>query len=109
LKQRDPSLSVVVLEAEQIGYGASGRFQGWLSAKEVGARKVYARNSSREAMRQFEQQLVRAMDEVVDILGANEIRADRGGWLKLARSASEQARLDAYLAECRAMAWTTGR
>lgn len=102
LKQRDPSLSVAVLEAEHIGYGASGRFLGWLSAKEVGARKVYAQSAGREAILELERQLVKAMDDSVEILGAQEIRADRGGWLKLARSASEQARLDGYLAECKA-------
>ncbi len=32
LLQRDPSLSVLVLEAEQVGFGASGRNGGWVSA-----------------------------------------------------------------------------
>ena len=32
LKQLDPSLRIVILEAERIGFGASGRNGGWCSA-----------------------------------------------------------------------------
>ena len=42
LLRREPSLRVVVLEAEIAGFGASGRNGGWLSAKPVGVRPILA-------------------------------------------------------------------
>ena len=38
----DPALGIVVLEAEFVGYGASGRNGGWLSAELPGSRETYA-------------------------------------------------------------------
>lgn len=42
-KKLEPSLSVAVFEAEQVGYGASGRNGGWLSAMPPGNRATFAR------------------------------------------------------------------
>jgi glycine/D-amino acid oxidase-like deaminating enzyme len=102
LLQAEPSTSVAVLEARQLGYGASGRFGGWLSAKEVGNRSVYARGAGgRAAVMENDQLLRRAMTDVVDILGADAIDAQHGGWMKVARSPSEQQRIEGYLAKNR--------
>ena len=35
LAERDPSLSIVVLEQHRVGYGASGRNGGWLTPSRV--------------------------------------------------------------------------
>ena len=37
LKRADPSLAVVVLEARQVGFGASGRNGGWVLGKLSGS------------------------------------------------------------------------
>ncbi len=40
-----PDLSIAVLEAECLGFGASGRNGGWMSAKQVGVRRALARGA----------------------------------------------------------------
>ena len=106
LAQRDPSLSIAVFEAEELGYGASGRNGGWLSAKPVGVRRVLSRQAGREGVLGVERLLEESMHDVVDILGTSEIDAAYGGWLQVARSPSEQGRLELSLADARA--WSVG-
>lgn len=101
LRQLDPSMTVAVFDAQQLGFGASGRNCGWLSAKPVGMRQVLARTAGREAVIEVEDALRRSMHDVVAILGAETIDARHGGALQVARSPSQQGRLDAYLAYSR--------
>ncbi len=78
-KKLEPSLSVAVFEAEQIGYGASGRNGGWLSAMPAGNRAKFARASEGgvEASRALQQEFVTGVDAVLDILQAEGIDADQ--------------------------------
>ncbi|BAS18472.1 bacilysin biosynthesis oxidoreductase BacC (plasmid) [Arthrobacter sp. Hiyo8] len=79
-KKIEPSLSVAVFEAEQVGYGASGRNGGWLSAMPAGNRAKFARASGGggiEASRALQQEFVRGVDAVLDILKAEGIDADQ--------------------------------
>jgi glycine/D-amino acid oxidase-like deaminating enzyme len=78
-KKLEPSLSVAVFEAEQIGYGASGRNGGWLSAMPAGNRAKFARASEGgiEASRALQQEFIAAVDAVMDILQAEGIDADQ--------------------------------
>ncbi|BCI55906.1 FAD-dependent oxidoreductase [Mycolicibacterium litorale] len=102
LAQQNPSLSVVVLEAERLGFGASGRNGGWMSAKQVGVRRALARGAGgTQAVTQMQDRLEQACTEVVDILGADEIDARHGGWTQLARTKNELRRAENYVAEAR--------
>jgi glycine/D-amino acid oxidase-like deaminating enzyme len=78
-KKLEPSLSVAVFEAEQIGYGASGRNGGWLSAMPAGNRAKFARASEGgiEASRALQQEFIAAVDAVMEILHAEGIDADQ--------------------------------
>jgi len=49
LARLDPKLRIVVVEAEQAGFGASGRNGGWASALFPVSRTTLARASSRDA------------------------------------------------------------
>ncbi|GAB7006899.1 FAD-dependent oxidoreductase [Nocardioides sp. AN3] len=99
---KDPSLTVALFEAESIGYGASGRNGGWLSAKPVGLRPVLARQPQGWAgVQSADRILVRSLDEVVDLLGVEQIDARRGGWMQVARTASEMRRVEEYEAKSR--------
>jgi len=97
LAKANPSLSIAVFEAEQLGFGASGRNGGWLSAKPVGMRDVLTRQCGRDVVIEFERLLRSAPDEIVSILGAEKIDARHGGYLQVARSPSEQQRIENYL------------
>jgi len=101
LRQNDPDLSVAVFEAEHLGFGASGRNCGWLSAKPVGIRSVLSGVSGRDGVLAVEQQLRFAVHDVVRILGASNIDARHGGSTQVARSANEQRRIESYLAASR--------
>lgn len=107
LAHSDPSLSIAVYEAESLGFGASGRNGGWLSAKSVGLRRVLQHHGTgREGVIEVERLIEEAMHNVVDILGADNIDAAYGGWLQVARSRPELRRLEAAIAASRA--WGVG-
>ncbi|MET0999589.1 MAG: FAD-dependent oxidoreductase, partial [Marmoricola sp.] len=96
-RQLDPALSVAVLEAEQVGYGASGRNGGWLSALIPGNRLVYERNAPGgiESVRAFQRELFGTVDEVLRVCADEGIDADqhRGGNLVVATTPAGLTRL----------------
>ncbi|MEV7662026.1 FAD-dependent oxidoreductase [Paenarthrobacter sp. NPDC089316] len=96
-KKLEPSLKVAVFEAEQIGYGASGRNGGWLSAMAPGNRATFARASGdgAAASRALQQEFVAGVDSVLEILHAEGIDADqhKGGALVAAHTKAGHGRL----------------
>lgn len=103
-KKQDPSLDVVVLEKEFVGYGASGRNGGWISGKTVGLRRNLLSDSvSAEQVLEIERTCHQAVFEIDDLMRAEgkDIEAHRGGWIQIARSESELARLRDHIDEDR--------
>jgi glycine/D-amino acid oxidase-like deaminating enzyme len=94
LRQADPSLRVVILEAELAGFGASGRNGGWVTAALPGSRSVYARHGDVHAL---EVALQETVDEVGRVCTAEDIDADyvKSGCLTVATSATQEERLRA--------------
>ncbi|MGX1471752.1 UNVERIFIED_CONTAM: glycine/D-amino acid oxidase-like deaminating enzyme [Streptomyces canus] len=95
-KKLEPSLSVAVFEAEQVGYGASGRNGGWLSAMPPGNRAAFARaGGGLAASRALQQEFVAGVDAVLDILRTEGIDADqhKGGALVAAHTRAGLGRL----------------
>lgn len=64
LAKAEPSLSIVVLESETAGFGASGRNGGWASALFPTSLDTVAASSSREAAIALQQEMFRTVDEL---------------------------------------------
>lgn len=103
LKQADPSLRIVVLEARFAGFGASGRNGGWLSGLPPGHRGVLAKEHGRDAVRAWQRMLNGAVDEVIAVAAREGIDADiiKGGNLEVARNGAQAGRLRAEVDEDR--------
>ena len=88
LAKAEPSLSIVVLESETAGFGASGRNGGWASALFPTSLDTVAASSSREAAIALQQEMFRTVDELG--AAADEAGIDchfaKGGTICVART-----------------------
>lgn len=94
LLQAEPSLDVLVLEAEHVGFGASGRNGGWVSALwPVGPESLARRHGRAGALAMLEE-LRHTVDEVgaATESAAVDCGFRKGGTLSLARSSAQVAR-----------------
>ncbi len=105
LLRADPSLRVVVLEAETAGFGASGRNGGWCSALFPAGPDRLARlpGSSAAAARAQHAAMQDSVDEVGRVVAAEGIEADyaKGGTVVVARTAVQLARARAEVEHAR--------
>lgn len=100
LSERDPSLSVLVLEAEIAGFGASGRNGGWCSALLPTSAEVIADEHGADAARAMRAAMRATVREVGEVAAREGIECDftLGGTITLARSAAQLARARAEAA-----------
>ncbi|MEY4606983.1 MAG: hypothetical protein RLY45_1743 [Actinomycetota bacterium] len=95
LAQRDPSLSIIVIEAEQVGFGASGRNGGWCSAFLPMSLDAIASRSSRSEAARMQRAMHDTVAEVgrVATLEGIDCHWAHGGTISVARNAAQEARL----------------
>ncbi|MFD7198909.1 NAD(P)/FAD-dependent oxidoreductase [Streptomyces sp. NPDC059893] len=99
---QQPTAKITVIEAEEVGYGASGRNGGWLSPLIPGNRAVYAKCARRRgedgaaAIAAFQREMDGAVDDTLSILDKEGIQADqrRGGHLRVATTPAALKRLE---------------
>ncbi len=76
LKQADPSLNILICEAEFAGFGASGRNGGWLTGGFAWNHDRYAADASPAAVRAMIGAMAGTVDEVIGVAEAEGIDAD---------------------------------
>jgi glycine/D-amino acid oxidase-like deaminating enzyme len=113
LKQARPSLRIVVLEAERVGYGASGRNGGWATGFFSGPPCAYERGRAGERdgrrgdgsgharFMALQRAMFDTVDEIARVLALERIDADfvKGGQLTVALDAAQATRLRAHVHE----------
>ncbi|MFZ4718604.1 MAG: NAD(P)/FAD-dependent oxidoreductase [Ilumatobacteraceae bacterium] len=108
LLRRDPTMRVMVLEAEVVGFGASGRNGGWCSALLPMGLDAMAAASSRDAAVRMQRTMHEAVTEVGRVVGEEGIDChfQQGGWLGLARSPMQLERSTEYIDHLRSYGFT---
>ncbi len=108
LVRADPTLRIVVLEAEVAGFGASGRNGGWCSALFAAEPERIARRAGRQAALDLYAQMRATVDEVGRVTAAEEIDAHyvKGGTLAVATRPEHVASLRSGVEHQRA--WGAG-
>ncbi|GAB3409917.1 FAD-dependent oxidoreductase [Schumannella luteola] len=106
LKKAKPTLRVVVLEAQHVGYGASGRNGGWLTNSITGGRAQFADSHGRGEAERFQLAMNDTIDEVIRVAADEGIDADivKGGEYNVAYTPAQEARARAEAAS--ESAWT---
>lgn len=101
LARRDPTLRIIVLEAEAIGFGASGRNGGWLSAQIPMSLATMSAVCGADAATRMQRAMHDTVGEVVDRCAGEQIdaRIAVGGTVVAARSQIQAQRLHAEIDE----------
>ncbi len=95
----DPTLRIVVLEAEIAGFGASGRNAGFVSAGIAGEAHAYERRSGLDAVIRAERAMVDGIDAIGRVVAGEAIGCGwvKGGSLRVATSRPQLARVKEVL------------
>ncbi len=103
LAAADPSLRIVVLEAEFAGFGASGRNGGWCSALFPQSVAALSRRHGRDRAVALHRTLQSTVDEVGKVAAAEGIDChfSKGGTVVLARNLAQLRRAEEEVEEAR--------
>lgn len=94
LAERDPSLSIMVIEREVCGFGASGRNGGWCVGELATGMESYARVGGHGTARRLIDHVHGSVDEVGRVVEAESIDCGfaKGGVIRFARNPAQARR-----------------
>jgi glycine/D-amino acid oxidase-like deaminating enzyme len=95
LKRADPGLVVVVLEARQVGFGASGRNGGWVVGKISGSADAWRARGGPDGPRAMVRAIQQTVEEIGAVVAVENIECDwtHGGSVTVAQSDTQLERL----------------
>ncbi|MGW9438098.1 NAD(P)/FAD-dependent oxidoreductase [Streptomyces sp. NPDC055607] len=95
LKRAQPSLDVLIVEAEYTGFGGSGRNGGWLIADVAGNLNTYARARGHDGALRQQRAMLDTVDEVVRIIGEERLDVDlaHNGQMSFAVNEAQRRRM----------------
>ncbi|MEZ5343160.1 MAG: FAD-dependent oxidoreductase [Acidimicrobiales bacterium] len=101
LQEQDPHLAIMVLEAEQCGFGASGRNGGWCIAEMAASHARWTKLSDEARATALDHELHLTVDMIEQTIRDEGIDCDfvRGGELHLARNGGQRHRLQKQVDE----------
>ena len=104
LTERDPSLSILVIEREICGFGASGRNGGWAVGELAAGFDAYARRSNPQSARRLMDHVHGSVDEIGRVVAAEAVDCGfvKGGVIRFARSRAQAGRQAAEIEDNRA-------
>jgi glycine/D-amino acid oxidase-like deaminating enzyme len=105
LAHADPSLQIVVLEAESAGFGASGRNGGWVSGFFSGPDRVYERNARAPGdLAALRSQMFATVQEIAAVAEQERIECDllASGQIAVALGPAQATRLHERVRRARA-------
>ena len=99
LALRDPGLRIAIVEAETVGYGASGRNGGFVSAGISGEARVYERRGGRVGVERAERAMIDGIDWIGEVVERESIGCGwvKGGAYRIATSPPQLERVRAGL------------
>jgi glycine/D-amino acid oxidase-like deaminating enzyme len=97
LAQAEPTLGIVVLEAEIAGFGAAGRNAGFVSAGIAGQAHAYLARGGWEGVRRAERAMIEGVDWIGEVVAREDIECGwtKGGSLRIATSPAQFERVRA--------------
>ncbi|MGH2893778.1 MAG: NAD(P)/FAD-dependent oxidoreductase [Solirubrobacteraceae bacterium] len=99
LKRADPSLVVVVVERQQVGFGASGRNGGWVLGKLSGSAEAWRARGGPDGPRAMVRAIQQTVEEIGAAIAVQNIECDwkHGGTVTVAQSETQLQRLRAQV------------